>query len=179
MKGIVFTTFNEMIEDEMGITVWEKLLQKVQPSSKGIYTSVKNYSDQELFDLIEALSGITKIPKTELIKYYGDYLFSVLIQKYPTFTDTISDYFEFLDSIENVIHVEVRKLYENPNLPTLLCKKVNDKELIMRYESPRQLCHLAEGLVQGAAKYYEEDFNFRHSKCVHQGDECCEFFIKR
>jgi hypothetical protein len=93
MKGIVFTSFNEMIEEEMGMTVWERILKQVNPESFGIYTAVADYDDQELFDLVQALSEITEISVNDLVKYYGTYLFTVLIKKYPIFAENVDDYF--------------------------------------------------------------------------------------
>lgn len=179
MKGIVFTSFNEMIEEEMGITVWERILKEVNPDSLGIYTAVEDYDDQEIFDLVNALSEITKISVSDLVKYYGHYLFRVLIKKYPVFTENIDDYFEFLESIDGAIHKEVEKLYVNPNLPKLTCEKVDEKTLKMRYQSPRKLCHLAEGLIKGAAAHYSEEYLLNHNKCMHDGDDHCEFLISR
>lgn len=179
MKGIVFTSFNEMIEEEMGITVWEKILANVKPESMGVYTSVEDYKDDELFSLVNALAEITEIPIPQLVKYYGKYLFSVLISKYPMFTENVNDYFIFLESIENVIHKEVEKLYSNPNLPSLHCQQLDNKTLKMKYESPRKLCHLAEGLIEGAAEHYQEKYLLKHDKCMHKGDDYCEFIISR
>lgn len=179
MKGIVFTSFNEMIEEEMGMTVWDRILKEVKPDSLGIYTAVEDYDDQELFDLVSALSEITKISVNDLVKYYGNYLFSVLIKKYPVFTENADDYFQFLESIDNVIHKEVEKLYLNPNLPKLTCKRIDDKTLQMRYESPRKLCRLAEGLIQGAASHYSEEYLLDHEKCMHDGADYCELIIRR
>jgi hypothetical protein len=93
MKGIVFTSFNEMIEEEMGMTVWERILKQVNPESFGVYTAVADYDDQELFDLVQALSEITEISVNDLVKYYGTYLFTVLIKKYPIFAENVDDYF--------------------------------------------------------------------------------------
>lgn len=179
MKGIVFTSFNEMIEEEMGMTVWERILKEVNPESLGVYTAVEDYDDQELFDLVHALSEITDIPVNDLVKYYGNYLFTVLIKKYPIFVENIDDYFQFLESIDNVIHKEVEKLYVSPNLPKLTCKKIDDKTLHMKYESPRKLCQLAEGLIKGAADYYSEEYLLAHNKCMHDGNDYCEFIISR
>lgn len=179
MKGIVFTTFNEMIEDEMGITVWERILKEVNPDSLGIYTAIEDYDDQELFDLVTKLSEITNISVNDLVQYYGNYLFSVLIKKYPMFVENTDDYFQFLESIDGVIHKEVEKLYINPNLPKLTCKKIDESTLHMKYESPRKLCHLAEGLIKGAAAHYSENYFLTHSNCMHDGHDYCEFIIRR
>jgi len=89
------------------------------------------------------------------------------------FTAQKSDLFSFLDSIEKVIHVEVRKLFENPSLPTLDCKLISDTEMDIEYYSPRKFCYLAEGLIQGAAEFYGKEIKLTHDTCMHNGAKSC------
>jgi hypothetical protein len=72
------------------------------------------------------------------------------------------EFLEFLKSIEDVIHKEVKKLYHNPNLPTLDWEQEDDRSLDLYYRSPRKLCGLAEGLIRGAAQRYEVEYNLTH-----------------
>ncbi|MEM7257918.1 MAG: heme NO-binding domain-containing protein [Pseudomonadota bacterium] len=53
-----------------------------------------------------------------------------------------------------------------------------DDGLIMIYTSPRKMCMLAEGLISGAAKHFDTTYTLDHSKCMHNGDDCCEFHLK-
>lgn len=178
MKGIVFTTFNDMVEQEIGIEVWEKILDTVKPESAGIYTSVEDFPDEELIRMVSELSMITDTPVVELIKAFGQYLFHTLALKHPVFIEDEPDFIEFLKSIEDVIHKEVKKLYPNPNLPTLKWEQPDPASLIMFYTSPRKLCHLADGLIRGAAEKYKVDYTFSHDVCMHDGHENCEFKIR-
>ena len=82
MKGIVFTTFNDMVENEIGIETWDAILESVKPESEGIYTSVEDFPDEELFAMISDLSNRTGTPVTELLKGFGQYLFHVLAMKH-------------------------------------------------------------------------------------------------
>ncbi len=173
MKGAVFIAFNQMVEDQVGIDIWERLLVEVTPESGGIYTSVEDYPDSELFSMVGTLSDIVDVPVPVLVEQFGAYLFDVLNTKYPMFSAEQKDFFEFIKSIDGVIHREVRKLYENPNLPDLYCENVDDKTLSIKYQSPRKLCFLAEGLIRGAAKYYDVNYELQHNKCMHDGSDHC------
>ncbi len=177
MKGIVFTTFNDMIEKEFGIDTWEEILTQVNPDSAGIYTSVEDYKDNELFSMVTALSGILDKPATELVEHFGYYLFNTLATKYSVFVETCPDLFSFLESIDGVIHKEVEKLYVNPNLPNIQTQRKSATEMTMIYDSPRKLCYLATGLVKGAANYYQNEIAFNHDKCMHEGFPECHFTI--
>lgn len=178
MKGIVFTTFNDMVEQEIGIDVWENILDSVNPESQGIYTSVEDFPDEELIAMVSELSEITGTPIMDLVKAFGQYLFHALAMKHPVFVDENPDFLEFLKSIEDVIHKEVKKLYPNPNLPTLKWEQADANSLTLFYQSPRKLCHLADGLIQGAAKQYGVDYSFDHAVCMHDGHDHCRFEIR-
>ncbi len=178
MKGIVFTTFNDMIEQEIGIEVWEQILDSVNPDSQGVYTSVEDFPDAELIAMVGELSKITGTPVMDLVTAFGQYLFHALAMKHPVFVEEKPDFLEFLKSIEDVIHKEVKKLYPNPNLPSLKWEQSDPNSLTMYYRSPRKLCHLADGLIRGAAKRYEVDYSFDHAICMHDGHDHCRFEIK-
>lgn len=177
MKGEVFIAFNQMVEDNIGIDSWELLLEKVQPESKGIYTSVEAYADEELFAFVAALSEMTQTPQAQLIEAFGCYLFDALNNKHPIFTQQQPGFFGFIDSIDKVIHQEVKKLYDTENLPSLQCQGLSSSQLLVNYQSPRKLCFLAEGLIRGAAKHYQVDYSLDHRQCMHDGAESCEFLI--
>lgn len=179
MKGAVFIALNEMIESQYGINTWEELLDEVKPPSNGIYTSTEDYSDDEMTQFVLAISKKLSLESSQVTRLFGKFLFTELNKKYGIFTKLSSSLFEFLVSIENVIHKEVRKLYTNPNLPTLACEIKNENEIIVTYQSPRKLCFLAEGLMFGAANYYKENVVIDHTQCMHDGFDTCTLHIKR
>ena len=177
MKGIVFTTFNDMVENRIGISCWESLLEKVKPASGGIYTSVEDFPDEELVAMLGHLSTITGKPVDELLISFGQYLFDALATKHPVFVTDQASLFEFLKSIDGVIHKEVEKLYQNPNLPEISCEQPSPDLLLLHYRSPRRLCHLADGLIRGAAKQFNTAVLISHDLCMHDGNDHCTFRI--
>lgn len=177
MKGIVFTTFNDMVEQKIGIDVWDAVLEAVNPESQGIYTAVEDFPDDELFSMITELSDRTGTPAIELVRAFGQYLFHALAVKHAIFVQQKPDFLEFLKSIDDVIHREVEKLYQNPNLPSIKWEQSDSKSLTLFYRSPRKLCHLAEGLIKGAAEHYGVEYTLRHDVCMHRGSDHCRFDI--
>lgn len=173
MKGAVFIALNDMIENDYGMDVWNELLDEVKPESKGIYTSAKDYPDEEIVSFVLAISKKLSLPTQDVTRLFGFELFKELNSKFSIFTEQKDDLFSFLDSIEKVIHVEVRKLFENPSLPTLDCTQLSESEMEISYHSPRKLCFLAEGLIQGAAEHYDEKITLAHETCMHDGAENC------
>ena len=176
MKGAVFIALNDMIESQFGIDVWEELLEKVKPSGDGIYISTEDYPDEDIVNFVLVISEKLKLDSTDVTRIFGKYLFGELNKSHPIFTSLADDLFDFLNSIENVIHKEVKKLYENPNLPSLETS-TTEGVLEMRYESPRKLCFLAEGLIFGAAEHYKEEVVIEHPVCMHKGSDHCDLLV--
>ncbi len=179
MKGIVFIILNEMVETQYGIEAWEGILEKVKPECEGVYISTENYPDEEIVRYVTVISETLNLPSTSVTKVFGRYLFDELNQKMSFFSKQSQSLFDFLDSIENVVHKEVRKLYINSSLPKIDCHIKNRTELHMHYESPRKLCYLAEGLISGAADFYEDSIEIIHDVCMHHGADHCEIKVIR
>jgi len=158
--------------------MWESILDSVQPDSGGIYTSVEDFPDSELFEMIKSLAEHTNTPANDLVKEFGLYLFHTLAAKHQIFVDAEPDFFAFLKSIDNVIHKEVEKLYPNPNLPNIDWEQPDSQTLKLFYRSPRKLCHLASGLIRGAASQYNVEFTMSHDPCMHNDSDHCCFEIK-
>ncbi len=175
MKGAIFNFFAEMVEETFGLETWDALLTKLDLD--GIYVSTETYRAEELFSLVGAAHEATGIETTELIRTFGKYSFSRFQQLHPDFCNPEFSLIEFLLTVDNAIHVEVQKLHPDARLPSFEYDQETDNELTMYYSSPRKLCMLAEGLIAGAAEFYQTDFELTHDECMHNGDERCKLHL--
>jgi hypothetical protein len=159
MKGIVFSEFLEMVEEVFSLEIADQMLTDVEAelASGGAYTSVGIYDHAELVTLVVRLSEIVDIPVPDLVQAYGKHLFGRFNDLYPIFFENVSCTFDFLDSIENHIHIEVRKLYPNAELPTFETTIKTDSRMTMIYRSSRSFADLAAGLIDGAIHHFNEN----------------------
>jgi hypothetical protein len=178
MKGIIFTTLNEMVEEKFGLEFWDSVLLDAKPPSEGVYTAGAFYSDSELFSIIDSISKISNIPASDLVRTYGEYLFEKLAHHFPELVPEHATLKMFLQSIDRVIHVEVRKLHPNAELPSMKYEDPAPDQLVILYQSPRKLCMLAEGLMKGAAQHFKETINIKEPVCIHKGGDHCRFELK-
>jgi hypothetical protein len=177
MKGVVFNFLEDMVVEKGGVVLWQQLLNKA--GVEGSYISVDTYEDAELFKIVHEVQKALDIPLEDVIRSFGDFMFAKLADRYPMFVEAESDLFGFLKSIEPVIHLEVQKLYTEANLPTIDCANAAENRLVMNYRSPRKLCILAEGLIQGAATYYQTPIKIEHDVCMHRESDHCELSISK
>mgnify|MGYP006428098659 CR=1 FL=1 len=159
MKGIVFTEFLEMVEQEFGLVISDRLIEECNLASEGIYTAVGTYDPGELLAMVAKLSQIKNIPVPELVKAFGVYLYSVFKKGFPAFFEEKANALELLLSVHDVIHVEVKKLYPEAVLPTFTYDQV-DTGINMYYRSTLGLADLAEGLITASLNDDSEEYTF-------------------
>jgi len=179
MKGLVFTEFLEMVEEAYSPEMVEKIISASHLKTKGAYTSVGTYDYREMVELITHLSQLTNTPIPELEKTYGRYLFKKLVSRYPDVISSTKNAFECLKSVDDNIHVEVRKLYPDAELPHFKYTQVNSQCLIMDYFSTRPFSNLAEGLMLGCIEHYKENISIHSQTLTENGKSFVRFTLKR
>jgi hypothetical protein len=127
MKGIIFTEFLDMVEKKFSIDTVDKIIESSNLASGGSYTSVGTYPHTEMAELVVNLGRETGIPVKDLLIAFGNYLFNRLAVLYPSFVVFENGLLFFLESIENHIHIQVRKLYPDAELPQFNTKLIHEK----------------------------------------------------
>ena len=94
------------------------------------------------------------MPIPDLLKTFGSYLFGRFTVLYPHFFENKTCPFAFLGDVENHIHVEVRKLYPDAEMPTLECETPEPGRMVMTYRSSRGLADVAQGLIEGCFQHF-------------------------
>lgn len=156
MKGVVFSEFLEMAEARFSLGVVDKMITSAAPASGAQYTTVGTYPPGELVALLTELSKQTGVAVPALLKDFGAHLLRRFTQTHPGFFAASSTAFAFLSSVEGYIHVEVKKLYPDAELPSILCMPDGPDKLVLTYRSPRRLADLAEGLITACVEHYGE-----------------------
>lgn len=177
MKGIVFTSLNDMIIEQFGMETWDQLVTSLDLSSGGSYTTGGTYPDTELVHLIQAIAKMKNLQVSVFLESFGEYMFPILANKYPIFLKKGMSLKEFLKSVNGTIHVEVEKLYPDEKLPSIAYEEPAANQLIMLYRSPRKLCHFAIGLINGAAKHFKKKITINQTLCMHQKHDHCRLEI--
>lgn len=159
MKGVVFVGFFELVEKQFGYEMVDRLIEACDLESEGIYTAVGTYDHSEIVKLVSKLSEFTEIPVPDLLKTYAKFFGNNHLRKYEAFYKEANDTFSFLESIDGHIHVEVRKLYPDAELPKFESLRVDDQTLELTYISKRKMSDFAEGLIEDTIDYYKEKIN--------------------
>lgn len=156
MKGIVFTEFMSMVEQSWGMDMVDDLIDATNPPSGGAYTSVGTYDLSELLAYVLELSRRFNLPVPALVKAFGNFLAKSFVKKFPVFFAEATTTFDVLREVDRHIHVEVKKLYPDAELPVFYYHDIDESRLQLTYESSRNLPDLAEGLIEGCANHFNE-----------------------
>jgi len=178
MKGIVFTELLEMVEDKFGYEMVDTLLTETDLPSGGIYTSIGTYDHAEIAALIVKMSEKSNIPVPDLLYAFGRHMFAVFTKGYAHFFEKAADAFDFLRSIHNYIHVEVRKLYPDAQLPHFAINEPDSQTLVMVYSSDRKMAMLAKGLIDGCLEHFGEEAEVTMQSLTEDGSQVA-FNIKK
>ncbi len=157
MKGVIFTAFIEYVETRFGSLVTENMISSCDLATDGAYTSVGTYKHSEIVQMICKLSEISGVSVPLLLQDFGKRLFTLLVSTYPETVECTDDSFSLITSIESRIHVEVRKLYPDADLPTFSHEFLGVDKLKLVYTSERGLADLADGLLLGCFEHFKEE----------------------
>jgi Haem-NO-binding len=156
MKGIVFVELLAMADHALGEDAVDGVIARCPLSSKGAYTAVGTYPSSELGQLVDGFSHASGDSIPALQRAFGHWMLRRFAATFPVFFEVQQDAFTMLESIENEVHAEVRKLYPDAELPTFDTVREGDDTLVMTYRSPRRLIDFCHGLIEECLVHFGE-----------------------
>lgn len=163
MLGLVFTEFIELVEDKYSPEIADAVIDEVAAPHGGAYTAVGYYPHEEMVAMVGALARQTGVPAPDLVRSFGGHLLHRFAAAHGDMFARHGKLFDFVASIHDEIHVEVRKLYDQAALPSFTVLSRDDRELRLLYQSPRAMEQLAQGLLEQAAVHYGEPCDISHA----------------
>lgn len=178
MKGIVFTELLELVEEKFGYETVDKMITTAQLENDGAFTAIGTYDHNELLKMVIALSGQTDIAVPILVNTFGKHLFNTFTKNYRDKISNFKTSFELLEKVEGFIHVEVRKLYPDAELPSFEYAHPSPEQLEMTYRSTRPFADLCEGLIQQCVEHFGESIDIQRENLSNDGTSA-KFLLTR
>ena len=179
MKGVVFVELLAMADATVGEDVVDEVISGCPLASKGAYTRVGNYPASELGHLVGGLGKATGATVEALQRGFGRWMLRHFVQTHPSFFQAHPDSFSMLESIDDEVHAEVRKLDPDAELPHFVTMRVGDDALHMTYSSPRRLIAFCHGLIEACAEHYGETVEISCKDVSTSEMGIAEFMIRR
>lgn len=178
MRGVIFTELIEFVEEALGFEVADKMIEKAHLGNEGVFSQGGNYPFNDMQKILMALSEITGKKPNELLYLFGKHLFSILVRIYGHNIKNIGNSLDFIDSVDKLVHAEVKKLYPDAELPTFTTIEKNSNLLIMIYKSEKRLESFAHGLIVACGKYFDDELNVSY-ETISQNPYEVKFIIKK
>jgi hypothetical protein len=175
MKGVVFNLLEDAVVREHGLLAWDGLLEMA--GLDGAYTSVGSYPDSEVLRLVDAAATALGLSAGEVLRWFGRSAIPLLHERYEMFFAPHKSAQSFVASINDVIHPEVRKLYAGAGCPHFHFHDLEDGRTGLAYKSPRRMCRLAHGFIEGAADHYGDRVAIEHLSCMLDGHPVCRIAL--
>ena len=175
MKGVIFNVVEEVVTHHLSLATWDHIVTAARVD--GAYTSLGTYDDAELDRIVVAAARVLNLSTDEVLRFVGTHAFARLAERVPEVMATMPDWRRVLTDLDQVIHVEVKKLYPAVMVPTFSAETVGD-EVVLRYGSARRMCALAEGLAVGAGEWFGTALVVDQTECVRTGAPVCVMRVK-
>lgn len=176
MKGIVFNLLEDAVTAEHGPFAWPSLMEAA--GIVHVHSSLGSYPDEEMIALVEAAALALNAPVNEVLRWFGCRAIPLLAERYPVFFAPHRRSRSFITSVNDIIHPEVRKLYSGAGCPHFHFHDREDGRLGIAYQSPRKMCHLAHGFIEGAAAHFGETVQVEHLSCMLNDEQACRLAIR-
>lgn len=177
MKGVVFTEFMEMVEETFSPEILDTIIEKSDLPNDGAYTAVGTYDHQEIVRMASNLSEQVQLPVSDLLEVFGKHLFSRFTVLFPSFFSQEQTAFKFLKNIDSYIHVEVKKLYPEAELPRFFYEQTSPATLVLYYLSSRHFEDLAVGLVKGCLLHFKQELKVTKENASYENEAAIKITI--
>lgn len=154
MKGFIFTNFIDFIETSYGLELVDEMITNCDLPSEGIYSSFNSYDFDELVSLLTYVSKKTAVKPEIILEKFGIFVFPYLIGKHSYIIEQYGNALDLISGIENHIHIEVKKLYNDADLPTFRVVEKTEKKLSIIYKSSKGLTYFAIGLLKETLNHF-------------------------
>ena len=155
MKGFIFTEFIRFVEESHGLAIVDEMIESSNLPSRGVYSAFNSYPFDELATMLTFICNKTKDSAEFLLEEFGKFIFPYLIGKHSYIIKEYKNPLDLIAGIESHIHIEVKKLYEDAELPEFRLVEKQDNKLVMIYHSKRGLTYFAIGLMKQTLTHFE------------------------
>lgn len=177
MKGIIFNLLEGFICEGWSEEVYDEILSMCPLHTREPFVGPSTYPDADLLAIVAAATEKLGVTTDQALHAFGEYAFPHLVRKFPVFVEGHHHPKTFLKTIDDVIHVEVRKFFRDATPPRVTFVDPGPDELLLIYESRRRMCSLATGLLQGCSRFFRTPIDSRETQCMKSGSPTCHFAL--
>lgn len=176
MNGIIFIELGKFAQSKLDSQTWKEVMRLSGVPSR-VYAPVADYPDQDAVALLTTLSSHTGEPVPVILEALGEFSVPDFIKMYDFLINPEWKTIDLIANTEATIHEVLRGAWTKNKPPSLKCRRISPREVVVTYNSPRKMCAYAKGIAKGVAKHYGEQISIIEPTCMLKGATECELII--
>lgn len=174
MQGFLFCELKDYVQRTFGFNIWDEIAAKVGVEAKN-YSLFESYPDQEFQELLNLVASKAEKSNQDTLEEFGAY---VAPRLWRICKRMIPAEWDLLDLLENLggfsQNLLAHAISGSSAPPVMRCLRTKPDEVTIFYVSPRKLCGLGKGIVQGLSKQYKCKVQISEPSCMLRGDDQCK-----
>lgn len=154
MIGFLFTQLIKIAEDKLGEDRFDDVMDQLSLSNGGVYITVGDYPFEDLHVLVHGFANAMNVTIPDLQRQLGEAIFDYIKDARPDLFHEEETLPGFLTNLQTVLETEVRKLYQDGEVPKFIFEPMGLGEFCVTYRSPRPLFEVGRGVITACCKYF-------------------------
>ncbi len=182
MHGLVFVTWENYLSERFGFPLLSRYRAALGETPINTPLASQVYTDEALITGIEQAGRLTGLSIDHLLHEYGRYFITngltshrcaYILSQVHTGPDLVLSMREAHAQMHRAIDRVTPPIFSYEVLPGS-----DNRSIRLTYESPRQLCPLLMGSIEGAAQRYNEKVTIVERTCMRRGADACRFDLR-
>jgi len=181
MHGLIFVTWEKYLSERFGSSLLYEYRAAIGETPATAPLASRIYSDETLLAGVGAATKLTGVPVDTLLREYGHYfVINALTSHLCAYLLTQVQSGRDLLLVMRDAHAQMRRIPDAITPPLFAYEAIstNPNELALIYDSPRQLCPVLLGAIEGAAERYGERVSLIERTCMKRGGPVCRFEMR-
>lgn len=180
MHGLIFVTWEKYLSERFGGSLLNEYRVAIGETPANSPLASRVYDDDTLLAGVDAACKLTRLPASTILQEYGRYfmingltshLCAYLLSQVQSGRDLLLTM--------HAAHAQMRRTPDGLTPPLFGYEAIssNPNGLTLIYDSPRQLCSVLWGAIEGAAERYGERVQILKRTCMKRGASLCRFEV--
>lgn len=181
MHGLIFVTWEKYLGERYGEALLTRYREEIGETAATSPLASRTYSDDVLLAGVTAACKLTGVTLDTILWEYGRYfIFNGLTSHLCAYLLSKVNNGRDLLLMMRKAHAQMRRLPDGLTPPLFEYEAISSSplELSLVYDSPRHLCSLLWGAIEGAAQRYGQRVQVIEVSCMKQGAPVCRFDMR-
>ncbi len=179
MHGLIFVTWERFLEAQFGTELLRKYRSTIGETPATAPLANQVYDDAKLLVGVSTAQKLTGVAVDTLLYQYGYYylLNGLTSHRCKYLLQRVSSGRDLLLTMRDA-HAQMRNTPDGLTPPVFQYRPLSHQYgLHLIYDSPRHLCPLLIGSIEGAAARYNERVSITEKTCMRHGADICSFDV--